>query len=167
METTTDIVQSFYDGLAAGDLPRAFERFAARIDWWQTESASHAQGNPYTTAAAVVEGVLLPIGRDWEGFRVEVERVIGDGETVIALGQYSGVHRRSRKSLAAPFAHAWTVRDGQILAFREYVDTKLMERAAVWTLNAPFLTWSVPGSAIQREAELVASAAWSASGPDR
>jgi ketosteroid isomerase-like protein len=49
--------------------------------------------------------------------------IIGLGTTVACLGAYAGTAHRSRRRLALPYLHVWTVIDDQITEFRQYTDT--------------------------------------------
>ncbi len=83
----------------------------------------------YVGAAAIGAGVFQALQRDWEGFRVEIERLIDGGDSVVAVGRYAATHRRSGKSFEARVAHVWTAEDGRIRRFEQFCDTLLVERA--------------------------------------
>lgn len=83
----------------------------------------------YVGAAAIGAGVFQALQRDWEGFRVEIERLIDGGDSVVAVGRYAATHRRSGKSFEARVAHVWTVEDGRIRRFEQFCDTLLVDRA--------------------------------------
>lgn len=122
-------VRSFYDSLAAGDLEKVFANFAAEIDWREADGFPYGDRNPYRSPEEVAEGVLARIGRDWEGFAISTERYIGEGDRVILFGRYSGTNRATGKSIDLPMIHAWTLRDGKIVAFQQYTDTALVQEA--------------------------------------
>ncbi len=52
---------------------------------------------------------------------------VADGDIVVSLGRFTGVHGASGKSVVAPYAHVWEVAGGRIQRFRQYIDT-----LAVW-----------------------------------
>jgi len=61
-------------------------------------------------------------------FSAKAHEVIADGNRLVSLGVYSGTSKATGKSMTAPFAHAWTVRDGRIAKFDMYTDTaKVLE----------------------------------------
>lgn len=128
-DNSIGVVKTFYEALAVGNMEALFAGFAPVIDWREADGFPYADGNPYTTPAAVAEGVLARIVADWDGFAVNVDRYVGDGDRVVMLGRYSGTYRATGKTLDVPVAHAWTVKEGQIVAFQQYVDTLLVERA--------------------------------------
>jgi len=71
-----------------------------------------------------VSSVLATLHPDLEW--TEGER---NGERVVSLGAYSGTFKTTGKSITAPFAHVWTVRDDRIARFIMYVDTMKVREA--------------------------------------
>ena len=54
-----------------------------------------------------------------------------DGDRVAAFGVYSGTYKATNKSMRAPFAHLYEIKDGKIVRMTQYVDTVLVQRALV------------------------------------
>ena len=50
---------------------------------------------------------------------------------MVSLGDFKGVHGATGKTCEARYAHAWTVRDGRITTFRQYIDTLAIAQARV------------------------------------
>ena len=148
METNTDVVRTFYDGLSAGDIDSAFAKFASTIDWREADGFPYSDGNPYTRPEAVAAGVVGRIVRDWEAFTASPERFFADGDTVVVVGRYRGVHRKTGKKLDVPMCHAWTVRGGRIRGFRQHVDTLMVQRATLWSMANPWFRVVRPAAGI-------------------
>lgn len=129
MESNIDIVRSFYDALSAGNMAHLFDRFAPEIDWREADGFPYADRNPYRTPREVATGVLARIGADWDGFTVVPDSFASHGGLVVMLGRYRATNRTTGKRLDVPVVHAWTVCEGEIRAFRQYVDTLLVRRA--------------------------------------
>ncbi|HEY4670388.1 MAG TPA: nuclear transport factor 2 family protein [Tepidiformaceae bacterium] len=140
MESNIDVVRTFYDALSNGDMGSLFCRFAPQIDWREADGIPYADRNPYRTPQDVATGVLARIGADWDGFMVVPESFASEGGLVVMLGRYKGTNRTTGKPLDVPVAHAWTVKEGAIRAFRQYVDTVLVRRA----MQGPAATFSLP-----------------------
>lgn len=137
--TNIEVVRTFYDALSAGNGRDLFARFAPAIDWREAEGFLYSDGNPYTTPEAVAEGVLGRISRDWESFAVRPQQMVAGGIDVVVLGRYTGVHRKTGRRLDVPVCHAWKVERDQITAFRQYVDTLVVQRSTYWPLATPWL----------------------------
>jgi ketosteroid isomerase-like protein len=77
----------------------------------------------------VAEGLLMPLMAEWSSFALTPSEYVADGETVVSLGRFIAVHAVSGKSVDAAYAHVWTVRDGRIARFRQYIDTLAVAEA--------------------------------------
>ena len=125
--SNVDAVQSIYDAFAKGDVPGVIGSLSPEIVW--TEAEGFPYGGDYSGPAAVLEGVFMRIGTEWDGFTVVPRELIDGGDTVVALGQYSGTYNATGKRFQAEFAHVWKWRDGKVIRFVQYVDTLLVHQA--------------------------------------
>ena len=48
---------------------------------------------------------------------------------MVVPGIYSGTYKATGKSFEAEFAHIWTLRDGKVISFHQYVDSALVQEA--------------------------------------
>ena len=119
MNTATDTVRAFYDRLAAGDAPGALALMADDIEWITMWHYKVDGRGPHFVA----EGLLKPLMAEWASFALRSTEFVTQDETVVSLGRFTGVHGRSGKPVDAAYAHVWTVRDGKIARFRQYIDT--------------------------------------------
>ena len=112
-----------YGAFARGDVPTVLAAMLPDIQW------TEAEGGPYGGLSvgpqAVLENVFMKLGSEWDGFTVTPEEFVAQGDTVVALGEYSGTYRATGKSFRAPFAHVWKFKDGKIKSFRQHTDTAI------------------------------------------
>ena len=123
--TPTATVRDFYDKLAAGDAPGALGLMAMDIEWitmWHYKVEGRGPG-------PVAEGLFKPLMAEWTSFSLVPTEFIAEGETVVSLGEFNGVHRATGKTCKARYAHVWTVKDGKITRFRQYIDTLAVAEA--------------------------------------
>ena len=121
----TDIVRSFYDKLKAGDAPGALGLMAPDIEWitmWHYK----VQG---LGPERVAEGLFKPLLAEWSRFALVPTEFIAEGDKVVSLGVFTGVHATSGKPAEARYAHVWTVLGGKITRFRQYIDTLAIANA--------------------------------------
>jgi hypothetical protein len=130
MDKNGDIVKALYDAFGRGDVPAVLGAFDPRIQWREAESFLYADGNPYEGPQAVAEGVFQRIVSDVESFAVLPERFIEAGDTIVAEGRYRGTLKRTGTLVDAQFAHVWQLRDGKVVRFQQYTDTKQWSDAA-------------------------------------
>jgi len=69
------------------------------------------------------------LGRDWQDYRFELERLIDGGDEVVGVGVYRGTYRATGKTLQARVTHLWRLEAGQIAAFEQFTDTLLVAQA--------------------------------------
>lgn len=122
-----DIIKRLYAGFASADLPGVLAGMSPDIEW--TEAEGYPYAGTFHGPQAVVDGVFIKLATEWSDYRAVPDRYVSEGDEVIALGHYSGTFKATSKSFRAPFVHAWTVRDGKIVRFVQYVDTVLVQRA--------------------------------------
>ncbi len=124
----TDIVRSFYDKLQAGDAPGALGLMAPDIEWvtmWHYRVDGRGPER-------VAEGLFKPLMAEWASVAFVPGEFITEGDTVVSLGEFTGVHGTTGKSAVARYSHVWTVKEGKITKFRQYIDT-----LAVWSARQP------------------------------
>ena len=128
MTTPVDIVRAFYQAIASGDAEGVVALLHPQLDWTEAEGFPYYSGT-WHAPAEVVEKLLVPLARDWDGFSATADEFIRDGDRVISLGAYAGISKATGKAMRAPFVHVWEVRDEQLARFRMYTDTLLIAQA--------------------------------------
>lgn len=122
-----EVVRGVYDAFARGDIAGFFALLAPDIVWH--EAAGHPYGGVYVGHEAIMQNVLARIGADWDGFSAPAEEFIAQDDTVVTLGSYRGTCKATGKSLVAPFAIVWKVREGKVRALHQHTDTALFQAA--------------------------------------
>jgi ketosteroid isomerase-like protein len=126
MTVATDLVRSFYTKLREGDAAGALGLMAPDIEWltmWRYKVEGRGPER-------VAEGVFKPLMAEWSSFALEPSDFIADGDTVVSLGHFNAVHGATGKRTEAGYAHVWTVRNGRIARFRQYIDTLSIAEAS-------------------------------------
>ena len=127
MATTRDTLRRFYDALGRGDLPAGLSLLAPDIEWSEAERFPY-YGGTWHGPQAIVKGLFEPLSRDWNSFSTRPEHYVIENDQAVVFGVYVGMHKRTGRSVTAPFAHHWTVRVGKIVRFVQYTDTaKVLE----------------------------------------
>lgn len=127
MSSNSATIQSLYAAFARGDVSTVLGALAPDVRW--TEAEGFPYGGTYSGPQAVLENVFLKLATEWEGFAAVPEEFVAQGETVVALGTYSGKFKSSGKSFRAPFVHVWKFQNGKVQTFRQHTDTLLVQRA--------------------------------------
>lgn len=124
------IIDSLYKAFAAGDIPAVLGGMDASIVWNEAEGNSLADGNPYKGPDAVLNGVFARLGAAHEYFKLaDIELHEMSNNQVLATLRYDAKNKESGKAYNAQAAHLWTLKDGKVAAFQQYVDTKKLADA--------------------------------------
>lgn len=121
------IVADHYAASQRGDLAGMLADVDEHTAW--TEMAGFPTAGTWVGRGQIVEQVFKPVGAAWEQFAFHLERLIDGGDTVVAVGGYSAVHRASGKPMQVRTVHVWEVADGRIRRFEQFTDTLLVQRA--------------------------------------
>jgi ketosteroid isomerase-like protein len=130
MDTNGEIVKALYDAFGRGDVAAVLGAFDPEIQWREAESFLYADGNPYVGPQAVAEGVFQRLVSAVGNFAVLPERFIEGSDTVVAEGRYQGTMKATGTAVDAQFAHIWQLRDGKVVRFQQYTDTRQWSEAA-------------------------------------
>jgi len=122
-----DLIRNLYAAFARGDIPAVLGALAPDAAW--TEAAGGPYAGTYRGADAILTGVFMRLGGEWDGFAAAPAQYVAEGDTVVVLGEYSGTYKATGRAMRAPFAHVWQLRDGRIASFTQITDTVLHRQA--------------------------------------
>jgi uncharacterized protein len=122
-----DAVKAIYEAFATGNIPTVLDTLSPEIAWTEAEGFPYA--GTYHGQSAVLSGVFMRLGTEWDGFGAVPDEFIDAGDTVVVLGKYSGKYKATGKSMQANFAHVWKMQNGKAARFTQYVDTLVVHRA--------------------------------------
>jgi hypothetical protein len=125
--TNLEIVKGMYDAFARRDAAAIRQYFHPDIEWIQNDG--FPDGGRHVGIDTLVNEVFPRLRTQWDDWQVIVSEYLDAGQTIVALGEYRGTHKVSRRSMRAAFAHAYDVRDGRITRFRQYTDTAKVREA--------------------------------------
>lgn len=121
----TAVIDDIYKAFSTGDMPTVLASMDKEVVWMEAEGNALAEGNPYIGPQAVLEGVFARLGADHEYFKLEdIELHEMSGNKVLATLRYDAKVKETGKTYNAQAAHLWTLKDGKVIGFQQYVDTK-------------------------------------------
>ena len=124
------IVDGLYKAFGAGDIPNVLAVLDTNVVWNEAEGNAYADGNPYIGPDAVLNGVFGRIGADHEYFNLaNIELHDMSNNQVLATLRYQAKLKKNGVIFDAQVAHLWTLKDGKVIAFQQYVDTKKLSDA--------------------------------------
>ena len=123
------LIKGLYDAFGVGDVPGVLGRMSPDIVWNEAENFPYSDRNPYHGPEAIAAGVFARCIGEWDGFAVAMEDLIDGGDRVVALGRYRGSAKTTGRSMNLQAVHVWTLQDGKVIAFQQYIDTLDVARA--------------------------------------
>lgn len=122
-----ETIKAHYAGSDAHDMAAMMAPITPATAW--TEMAGFPCAGTYVGAPAIIEGVFKRLGEDWDGYAFKLERLVDGGDTVVGIGTYSGIYRKTGKPMSARVVHVWDLKDGKVERFEQFTDTKLVAEA--------------------------------------
>ena len=116
-----DVIKSLYQAFAAGDIDSVRTLLDPSVEWIESDGIPYS--GTFKGYEAVLTGVFAKIGAEWDNFTAHVDQFIDAGDIVVTLGTDSGTYKATGQNMSAPTASIWTLKDGKVIKFRQYIDT--------------------------------------------
>jgi len=129
-------VRRFYSLLAEGNAPGALGLLDPEIEWTEAERTPYFAGTVHGVDAVIAQ-LFGTLNADFDDFKTVPHEFVTEGARVVALGTYTGIVKKSRRSMSAPFVHFWTVSDGRLRRFRQFTDSAPWSEALYGQAKAP------------------------------
>jgi ketosteroid isomerase-like protein len=121
-------IQSVYAAFGRGDVPAILATLSPDVKWACHAQKTHPLAGPVIGPEAVGGWFgRLAAGMEFTAF--EVERLVADGDIVVALGHEASIVKPTGRRAASRFAHVWTLRDGKVVQFDDFHDTSAVVAA--------------------------------------
>ena len=121
-EQNKSIVNQAYSNFQSGDINGILNLLADNVSWELPEM----EGVPFAgkrNGRAGVGEFFAALGASQEPVKFDPQVLIAEDDRVVALGTYEWKVKSTSRDFRGDFAHAWTIRDGKVVAFHEYTDT--------------------------------------------
>lgn len=128
MSAALEIIKDHYAASARGDLDGMLKCLADDVSW--TEMAGFPYAGTYIGPDAVRRNVFERIGAEWDDYSADPDELIdGPGDVIVAVGNYSGTYKKTGKFMRVRVVHIWRLRDGAVVNFEQFTDTRLVAEA--------------------------------------
>ena len=127
-QDTVRLVQRFYEHVSRRDLPSALTLMAPDVEW----SMPQIDGVPFSGSwhgRDGVEAFFRKVAETQEQVEFHVDEFIAQRDKVVVVGRFVMLVRATGRTSASRWAHLWTVRNGEIVQMREFVDTAVVGAA--------------------------------------
>jgi uncharacterized protein len=126
--TNLDIIKSTYEGKTSEENGRNLANYVSRNISW-TEAKGFPYGGTYIGLEDITRNVFSRLGSEWIDYKFIPENYVAEGDNVVAYGTYSGVYKKTGKAMNARVAHLWKLKNGKIISFEQFVDSKIVNAA--------------------------------------
>ena len=127
-EENSRLIQKAYQQLRTADIPSFLNSFAEDVEWELPEM----ENVPFAGKWQGREGVGQFFNKVLD-VQDTVEFVPGEyiaqGDKVVVLGHFLMRIKSTGREFSSDWAHVWTVKNGKVTRFYEYVDTAVVSKA--------------------------------------
>lgn len=127
VDQNTATIKDIYAAFASGDIPSVLGTMHSDFRWIEPEGNPYA--GTYVGPDAVLNGVFMKLGTDWDGFSIVAQEHITQADTVVTLGKMGGTNKITGKSFKSPFVHVWRFSADRLQSFSALMDTLVYQRA--------------------------------------
>jgi ketosteroid isomerase-like protein len=118
-----DFVQSLYAPFGRGDIATIINALAPDIDWFVNGRREDYPLLGPRKGPAEVQQFFHGIAENQETVEFSPREFYEAENRVFVLGRYVWKLRKTGRSVAAEWVHVFTIRNGKVVAFREFTDT--------------------------------------------
>jgi ketosteroid isomerase-like protein len=118
MADNTEVINGAYAAFAKGDVPALLALMSNTVEWECPKPLP--QAGSYHGPDGVGE-FFAGIAASWPELNIGIDDMVASGDNVVAVGHGEG-KLASGEAAAYGFAHVFTLADGKVVRFREYVD---------------------------------------------
>ena len=129
------VAQQAYNNFKTGNIQALLALLSDNIEWQLPEVENVPFTGKRTGRAAVGEFFAL-VGANQDVLSFEPREFIAQGEKVVSLGHYEWRVKDTGREFASDFAHVFTIRDGKIVALKEYFDSAVVAAAYQKAMSA-------------------------------
>ena len=117
-----EIIQRGYEAFGRGDLDALLSLFADNIEWVSPGPADLPTAGTRRGRQQVADFFRI-LDELFEFQRFEPKTFIAQDDRVVVLGEDTARIKATGKVLDSAWAHAFSLRDGKVASFHEYIDT--------------------------------------------
>ena len=122
------VVRRAYENFKGGDVKGILDSLTDEVDWRLPEIAGAGFAGARRGRDAVA-GFFSGLAEQQDTVSFEPREFVAQGDKVVALGTYLWRVKKNGREYGGDWAHVFTVRDGRIAGFHEYMDSNAARAA--------------------------------------
>ena len=124
MKTNLEIIQDLYTFFKEKDYDSFRNICDEKITW--NQNPGFPKGSSYKGADEIVNNVFRSFDENWKEWKFKIIKIYDAGATIIVTGLYEGRHKLTGKTFVSEAAHIYDLKDGKIVTFQQYADSKVI-----------------------------------------
>lgn len=121
MNANVELIKKFYKLFALPDKQAYLELCHDNVEWHVLDGMPN--GGKYMGKKQVFDEYFPKLFANFIEFHAVAEEFLAAKNQVIVFGRYIGVGKKTKKKFESPFAHIYTLKNGQIIKYQQYTDT--------------------------------------------
>ena len=121
-QENTELVKKAYGNFKTGDIQGLLNLLSEDVTW-QLPEIENAPFSGRRQGRAQVAEFFTSLANDQDTLQFEPREFIAQNDKVVALGTYSWRVKTTGREYGGEWAHVFTIRDGKVTGFNEYMDT--------------------------------------------
>ena len=127
-QENTKLAQQVYENFKSGDIKTLLNLLSVNIEWQLPEIENVPFAGKHRGHEEM--GQFFESLVDTQEFQhFDPREFIAQGDKVVALGHYAWLVKSTGREYGGDFAHVFTVDDGKVVRFHEYMDTAAVAAA--------------------------------------
>jgi ketosteroid isomerase-like protein len=121
-QENVSVVERAYESFKRGDIASLLDLLTDDVDWRLPEM----ENIPFAgrrSGRERVAGFFADLAESQESVKFEPREFVAQGDKVVALGSYVWRVKKNGREYGGDWAHVFTVREGKVTGFQEYMDT--------------------------------------------
>ena len=116
------LIQNVYASFGRGDIQTILQALDANVKWTTYGPTVIPYAGTKTGVSEVVT-FFEALGSTQSGQKLTIDEYIAQGDEGVTIGHYKALVKETGKWVDSAVAHVFTVRDGKITRFLDFVDT--------------------------------------------
>ena len=126
--TNVQIIHQTYAAIGSADMPGVLQRMSREIIWRVPEMVEVPFAGEWRGHQGVEE-FFTRVAKAQEVVAFQHHQFVAQEQTVVVLGHFVMRVRATGRLSRSDWAHVWTLSEGLIVRFQEYVDTAAVRAA--------------------------------------
>lgn len=116
------IVRAGYEAFGRGDIDALLDTMDNNIEWTSPGPSDLATAGK-RQGQQQVRQFFATVNELYDFQKFEANTFVADGDTVVVLGDDTITVKATGKTVSESWAHVFTIKNGKIVRFQEYIDT--------------------------------------------